>query len=307
LYESNRIDSAGGLYFGRNRIGITVMSLRCLGPGEFYGSGSVARAGGGFRFASLSATSAEEDVETHTHATAHFVLVLSGTYITSARRAPDLACAPALVFNPAGTRHRDRFLGGTGRFLAISVSAETAGAARDFVPVEDEPTMLDDAFALHAAHRIERQLRKPVQSPAALEGAAWQLIDALGNRAGDATCTPPGWLGTVLEMIRDSDATRLSVGDLASYVGVHPVHLARVFRDSLGCAPGEYLRGRRLERAANLVGRTAAALADVAVDAGFVDQAHFTRAFRSAFAVTPGVYRQARQVAAVQYERAAIA
>jgi hypothetical protein len=65
------------------------MTSRCLGPGEFYGCGSVAGAGGGFRFASLTATSAEDDVETHTHATAHLVLVVSGTYITNTERAVD--------------------------------------------------------------------------------------------------------------------------------------------------------------------------------------------------------------------------
>jgi AraC-like DNA-binding protein len=35
-------------------------------------------------------------------------------------------------------------------------------------------------------------------------------------------------------------------------------------------------------------------LADVALDAGFVDQAHFTRMFRSAFGLTPGRYVRLR-------------
>jgi AraC-like DNA-binding protein len=35
-------------------------------------------------------------------------------------------------------------------------------------------------------------------------------------------------------------------------------------------------------------------LVDVAAEAGFADQAHFTRAFRSRFGLTPGRYRALR-------------
>ena len=35
-------------------------------------------------------------------------------------------------------------------------------------------------------------------------------------------------------------------------------------------------------------------LAEVAGDAGFADQAHFTRAFKAAFGLTPGRYRALR-------------
>jgi AraC family transcriptional regulator len=91
---------------------------------------------------------------------------------------------------------------------------------------------------------------------------------------------------------------------VAAFVGVHPVHLARVFERWFGCAPGEYLRGRRLERAASLVGRGASALAETAIEAGFTDQAHLTRAFRDRFATTPAAWR--RHVACVQAGRACL-
>jgi AraC family transcriptional regulator len=81
---------------------------------------------------------------------------------------------------------------------------------------------------------------------------------------------------------------------------VHPVHLARVFNDYLGCAPGEALRGRRLERVAALLGNSRAGLADIAADHGFADQSHMTRSFRGAFGMTPHAFRRSRDVADVQ-------
>lgn len=111
---------------------------------------------------------------------------------------------------------------------------------------------------------------------------------------------PPSWLNRAVEMIFTGDDPDLSVASVASDVGVHPVHLARVFRQFLCCSPGEYLRGHRLERAAAMLGRGVASLADVAQSAGFVDQAHLTRTFRSRLDTTPAQWRKLRHVARIQ-------
>jgi AraC-like DNA-binding protein len=58
----------------------------------------------------------------------------------------------------------------------------------------------------------------------------------------------------------------------------------------LGTSPYRYLLLRRLDLAREGIRRWRP-LAEVACDTGFADQAHFTRAFRSAFGVTPGRYR----------------
>jgi len=48
---------------------------------------------------------------------------------------------------------------------------------------------------------------------------------------------------------------------------------------------------RRLERAREMMCDARAPLAEIAVAAGFADQAHFTRQFRKAFGFTPGLWR----------------
>jgi AraC family transcriptional regulator len=276
---------------------------REFASGEFYGVSDVRAERSAFKFSSLRAVGGEDVVQTHSHADAHFVLVLSGGYISTAHGAPDVACAPALVFNPIGVKHRDRFLGGAGRFLAISVDASAARAVGG-LEAEGRAVSLSDVFAIHAARLIERELRRPGGSTLVLEAAAWQLLDAASHKTDRSAASPPAWLRIAQEMIRDSNTSRMGVREVADYVNVHPVHLARVFRRFLGCTPGEYLKGRRLERAATLLGGSVAALADVAIDSGFVDQSHMNKAFRSAFALTPGGYRRARMVASVQYEKA---
>jgi AraC-like DNA-binding protein len=81
--------------------------------------------------------------------------------------------------------------------------------------------------------------------------------------------------------------------ELESVTGLTRYDLARQFRIALGTSPYRYLLMRRLEFARERIHQERP-LAEVACDAGFADQAHFTRVFRSAFGLTPARYRALR-------------
>jgi AraC family transcriptional regulator len=66
-----------------------------------------------------------------------------------------------------------------------------------------------------------------------------------------------------------------------------------VFRDFYGKSPGEYLRQLRLDWAEAQMRITDAPLSQIALQAGFADQSHFTRTFKRHTGLTPGKYRQA--------------
>jgi AraC-like DNA-binding protein len=82
----------------------------------------------------------------------------------------------------------------------------------------------------------------------------------------------------------------VTIGAAASELGVGTAHLARTFARSFGIAPHAYLVGRRLEAARDRILR-GQPIADVAVEVGFVDQAHLTRHFRRYLGTTPGRFR----------------
>ena len=272
-------------------------------PGEFYGALERARTGGAFDIRSLAASGDEHDVEVHTHDDAHFVLVLSGVYISTARGAPQYARAPFLVFNPPGTTHRDRFLDGVGAFVTISLSAESFGELRQVEPLSEVAVPLARPDAVARAFRIAREVRGAGLDAAILESAAWELVGAAGAVAAGRAM--PGWAHLAYEAVMDrAEARELTVGAIAAQAGVHPTHLARVFRQAWGCTPGELLRWRRVEQAAQLLARSRLPAAEIAAAVGFVDQSHMTRAFRALHGLTPGAWRRAHDVAPIQDEGA---
>ena len=82
-----------------------------------------------------------------------------------------------------------------------------------------------------------------------------------------------------------------TLADAALAIGSGPTHAAHSFVDAFGIAPHAYVLGRRLEGARERI-LSGQALADVAAEVGFFDQAHLTRRFRRFLATTPGQYRE---------------
>ena len=89
----------------------------------------------------------------------------------------------------------------------------------------------------------------------------------------------------------DVEKTRVvRSAELESITGLTRYELARQFRMMYGTSPYHYLIMRRLDHAREQVAR-GQPLGDVARDAGFADQAHFTRMFKAALGLTPARYR----------------
>jgi transcriptional regulator GlxA family with amidase domain len=82
--------------------------------------------------------------------------------------------------------------------------------------------------------------------------------------------------------------------DLAAIARLSPCHFSRVFRNSFGCSPLEYVMQRRVQRAQGLMLSTDAPLSQIALDCGLADQAHFSRLFRRFVGETPRSWRRAR-------------
>ena len=77
---------------------------------------------------------------------------------------------------------------------------------------------------------------------------------------------------------------------LARHVGLSAWHLIRVFRKATGLTPHAWLVDRRVHRARELL-RAGETPTHIALQCGFADQAHLTRAFKARLGVTPGQYR----------------
>lgn len=84
----------------------------------------------------------------------------------------------------------------------------------------------------------------------------------------------------------------LSLDELCGYSGFSPGHLIRAFKQHFGMTPHAWLINRRIQHTQREL-KAGHSLADVALNAGFADQAHFQRTFKKLVAATPNQYRRA--------------
>lgn len=94
------------------------------------------------------------------------------------------------------------------------------------------------------------------------------------------------------ELMEARHDEELSLAEIAGTVGLSRHHLIRAFRRETGLTPHAFLIDIRVRRAADRL-RRGETPCDVAVAAGFCDQAHLTRAFKARLGVTPGAFRAA--------------
>jgi AraC family transcriptional regulator len=128
--------------------------------------------------------------------------------------------------------------------------------------------------------------------PLAMEGLVLELLaDTARGKDDVKKRRSPNWLAQVRELLADRFPERLVLDEIAGTVGVHPVHLCRVFRQQYRCTIGDYIRKLRLDCASRQLATSSASLAEIALAAGFADQSHFTKAFRRASGMTPAEWR----------------
>lgn len=96
----------------------------------------------------------------------------------------------------------------------------------------------------------------------------------------------PTRIGRVVSFIDDHLDSPLTLERLAEEAELSKYHFSRVFREEVGLPPWSFVRRARVDRALGLLERGASPAA-AAVEAGFCDQSHLTRAMKEIVGKTP--------------------
>jgi AraC family transcriptional regulator len=109
-----------------------------------------------------------------------------------------------------------------------------------------------------------------------------------------ATMLPGYKLRRVTEYMNDNLGKDVTLSGIARTLGMSPYHFARVFKQTTGLAPHQYLMARRVARAKSLLRETDLSITEIAHRVGCTSQSHFSVLFHRATAITPRMFRQER-------------
>jgi len=157
-------------------------------------------------------------------------------------------------------------------------------------PLPFAPPVTDDP----ALARVVRTAFADAPEPLALDALVLHLAEGLlrSSAASPASALSCRVDLPAVERGRDFLRSRLTVvpsSEVEVVTGLDRYQFARQFHAVYGTSPYRYSVMRRLDVARGWL-RDARPLAETALEAGFADQAHFTRTFKAAFGMTPGRY-----------------
>ncbi len=109
-----------------------------------------------------------------------------------------------------------------------------------------------------------------------------------------ATVLPSFKLRRATEYINDHLDKNVTLSELAGALAMSPYHFARVFKQSTGIAPHQYLLNRRVEQAKSLLRDTELPITEIAHRVGCTNPSHFSVLFHRATAMSPSTFRQQR-------------
>ena len=145
--------------------------------------------------------------------------------------------------------------------------------------------------------KAQRELDNDREAAKASLVAASSILRLEIERSSGANGTKPGALANwqmvrVRAFIEANLHSSICVRDLSVVARRSSAYFSRSFKQAFGEPPHAYLMKRRLERACHLMVTTSGSLSDIALSAGFSDQAHLCRFFQRAFRQTPSVWRR---------------
>jgi AraC family transcriptional regulator len=143
-------------------------------------------------------------------------------------------------------------------------------------------------------------LRAGVQTGAALdrmygEALSTALAVHLLREYGAAVLGPKRQYGGLpreklvraVEYIQDQLDTDLTVSGIAQAIGMSPDHFTRLFKESTGQSPHQYVVEARVRKAKELLTTGKFTISEAAFQVGFADQSHLTRHFKRVFGLPP--------------------
>ncbi|MEO0370589.1 MAG: AraC family transcriptional regulator [Pseudomonadota bacterium] len=137
---------------------------------------------------------------------------------------------------------------------------------------------ISDAGLIHAAHMIAHQLLDPAADQTPEEDDVAPLGKTVLTR---------------IDQLLDAGLDRhVTVAEMAMLAGISRYHFSRRFKAAIGQSPLQYALRKKLDHAARMLDRDDQSnILDVAQMVGFANPAHFSRAFKKQFGLTPRSWR----------------
>lgn len=136
----------------------------------------------------------------------------------------------------------------------------------------------------------------PKESPFHLIGHLFLFFDYLTRSAKTETLVKSSkmsdyYIKEAIHYMEQNFQNNITIEDIAAVCGINRSYFGKIFKNSMGRSPQEFLMNYRMVKATELLKLTSLSIADIGSAVGYENQLHFSRAFKNIYGVSPREWR----------------
>lgn len=264
--------------------------MKILSHGEYYGSQNAECSFNGVVLSKYTYTA--ERTDWHYHENPYFMYVLHGNMKDCNTKVNTLCPTGSLMFNNwqephYGSKHSEKAGG-------FHLEFEKQWLKNNGVSLplwEGSQLIQNPKLHLLFAQIYHEFIQSDNYSKIAIESAILEICTTLCDLKETNLIENPHWVKDLKELLH-YESHSLSLNYLSQELDIHPVHLSRAAPKYLSMSLGQYIRQEKLKKTLPLLLETSMSLTEITYQAGFSDQSHFNRVFKSFFKINPSDYRR---------------
>ena len=134
------------------------------------------------------------------------------------------------------------------------------------------------------------------ESPFHLIGHLYLFLDYLTQSAKSKKLVQSSkmsdyYIKEAINYIEQNFQNNITIEDIAAICGINRSYFGKIFRNSIGRSPQEFLMNYRMVKATELLKLTSLSIAEIGSAVGYENQLHFSRAFKTIYGVSPREWR----------------
>ena len=142
--------------------------------------------------------------------------------------------------------------------------------------------------------------RNPEQPPFHLIGHLYLFMDALTRSCTREQTNSAGrlrdfYIHEAIAFIEQNFQNDISVEDIAEVCGLNRSYFGKIFKETLGRSPQEFLMNYRMVKATELLKLTQLSISEISNAVGYANPLHFSRAFKNVYGESPRIWASESQ------------
>ena len=134
------------------------------------------------------------------------------------------------------------------------------------------------------------------ESPFHLIGHLYLFLDYLTQSAKSKKLVQSSkmsdyYIKEAINYIEQNFQNNITIEDIAAVCGINRSYFGKIFRNSIGRSPQEFLMNYRMVKATELLKLTSLSIAEIGSAVGYENQLHFSRAFKTIYGISPREWR----------------